>query len=175
MEQKFQIPGMSKEEIAKWYSTIKPIVHRDGAPCFLRELSKSELTEKSYTWFNQPEDFDSHVNFSQLSILADIKMLHCWGYYGFFKPSVGEVIRQIPKEYLNKVCAFEIVAAPLGMNSIYHTELEAGFHVSVVRLYQAKNNTNKSATPVIHWPSANDKCPIGMEQGDFQKFFELIE
>lgn len=42
-------------------------------------------------------------------------MLHGYGYYGLFKPSVGEVIRQIPKDLLEKVVAFEIIAGAIGM------------------------------------------------------------
>ncbi len=178
MEQKFEIPEMSIEEISKWYATIKPIVHKSGTPCYLRKLSEKELTNTAYTWLKERRNYTEYaeyVDFDELSVLTDIKMLHRWGYYGFFKPSVGEVIRQIPKELLEKVIAFEIISGPVGMNSIYNAELIAGFHVSIVRLYQAKNSTNESAAPVSHWPSTNDKCPIGMEQGDFQKFFELIE
>lgn len=175
MEKKFKIPNMATEEIAKLYLGIKPIVHKNGTACYLRKLAKKELTHTAYTWLTDSSDYSARVNFKKLSVLADVKMLHGWGYYGYFKPSVGEVIRQIPKEYLNKVCAFEIISAPIGMNSVYCAELQAGFHVSVVRLYQAKNSTNEAATPVGCWPSASDKCPIGMEEKDFQKFSELIE
>lgn len=42
-------------------------------------------------------------------------MLHGYGYYGLFKPSVGEIIRQIPKDLLEKVVAFEIIAGAIGM------------------------------------------------------------
>lgn len=175
MEQKFEIPEMSPEEISKWYSTIKPIVYKNGTACYLRKLSDKELTDTAYTWLNKLRDYAEYVDFDQLSILADVRMLHHWGYYGYFKPSVGEVIRQIPKEYLNKVCAFEIIAGGIGMNSVYNEELNAGFHVSVVRLYQPKNTTNKSSFPVDYWPTENSKCPIGMKEKDFQKFFGLIE
>ena len=174
MEQKFQIPEMSTDEIAKWYSTIKPIVRKKKA-FYLRKLSERELTRTAYTWLNGSEDYSSPVDFSKLSILADVKMLHSWGYYGFFKPSVGEIIRQIPKEYLEKTIAFEILAGAIGMNSIYNAELNAGFHVSVVRLYQARDNTTEAVTPVTSWPSKDDKCPLGMKQADFQKLLESVE
>jgi len=175
MEQKFRIPKMSMEEIIKWYSSIKPIVHANGTACYLRELSRKELTRAAYTRLNNPQDYSTPVDFNNLSFLADVKMLHRWGYPAFFKPSVEEVIRQIPKEYLNKAVAFEIIAGGIGINSIYCEEFIAGFHVSVVRLYQPKDDKSKSVSPVNYWPCKNDKCPIGMENKDFQKFFDLIE
>lgn len=178
MERKFEIPEMSIEEISKWYATIKPIVHKNGTPCYLRKLSEKELTNTAYTWLKEHTDYTEYaeyVDFDELSVLTDIKMLHRWGYYGYFKPSVGEVIRQIPKELLEKVIAFEIISGPVGMNSIYNAELNAGFHVSIVRLYQAKSDTNKAATPIDYWPTADSICPLRMNEQDFKKIMELIE
>ena len=175
MERKFEIPEMSIEEIAKWHKTIKPIVHKNVTPCYLRKLSEKELTNTAYTFLRGHKDYAENVDFSQLSVLADVKMLHRWGHYAYFKPSVGEVIRQIPKEYLEKVVAFEIISAPVGMNSIYNAELNAGFHVSIVRLYQAKNDANEAATPINCWPNADSKCPLLMNEQDFEKIMELIE
>lgn len=175
MERKFQIPEMTTEEIAKWYTTIKPIVNDGAIPRYLRELSERELTCTAYTWLTEPPDYAGPVDFTQLSVLEDTKMLHVYGYHGFFKPDVGEVIRQIPKQYLEKVVAFEIISGPVGMNSIYRKELNAGFHVSIVRLYQEKNDTNEVATPVDCWPTTDSKCPVGMTKEDFEKIIELIE
>lgn len=175
MEQKFQIPEVSTEEIAKWYATIKPIVYKNGTACYLRKLSEKELTNTAYTWLNKPTDYAEYVDFDELSFLADIKMLHHYGYYGYFKPSVSEVICQIPKEYLEKTIAFEIIDGAIGMNSIYNAELNAGFHVSVVRLYQKKDETNEAATPLECWPTKECKCPLGMKTEHFQTLLEFIE
>lgn len=168
MERKFEIPKMSNGDIAKWYATIKPIVKNEGKPTYLRELSDSELENVAYTWLNEPEDYGDIADFTKLSVLADVKMLHGWGYYGFFKPSVGEVIRQIPKEYLEKVVAFEIIAGAIGMNTIFNAELNAGFHVSIVRLYQARDNINDEAQPIDIYPTSDCKLPIGMAEEEFQ-------
>ena len=168
MERKFKIPMMSNEEIAKRYANIKPIVKHEGIPTYLRELTEHELTHSAYTWFNEPSDYAEPVDYSKLSVLADVKMLHVWAYYGFFKPDVGEVIRQIPKEYLENVVAFEIICGAIGMNSIFNNELNAGFHVSIVRLYQAKDDTNEVAQPIDIYPTNDCKIPIGMTEKEFQ-------
>ena len=80
-------------------------------------LWTEELTNVAYTFLNEPTDYADKVDFTKLSVLEDRKMLHGWGYYGFFKPSVGEVIRQIPKDSLEKVVAFEIIDGAIAMNS----------------------------------------------------------
>ncbi len=162
---------MSNEEIARWYQTIKPIVKRDT---YLRELTAHELTGTAYTWLNEPTDYADRVDFSRLSVLEDRKMLHRWGYYGFFKPSVGEVIRQIPKEYLEKVVAFEIIDGAIAYNSTFNAELNAGFHVSIVRLYQAKDDTNEAAQPIKEYPTSNSQTPAGMTEEEFRECRELV-
>ena len=169
MERKFEIPQMSNEEIAHWYETIKPIVKHNT---YLRELSADELTDTAYTWLNEPSDYADKVDFSKLSVLEDRKMLHGWGYYGFFKPSVGEVIRQIPKEYLEKVVAFEIIDGAIAMKSTFNAELNAGFHVSIVRLYQAKDDTNEAAYQITVYPTSDSKVPVGMTEEEFAELFQ---
>lgn len=168
MERNFEIPQMSDEEIARWYKTIKPIVNRTT---YLRELSTDELTCIAFNWLDKPSDFADEVDFSKLSVLEDRKMLHGYGYYGFFKPSVGEVIRQIPKEYLEKVVAFEIITGAIGMAGAFKAELNAGFHVSVVRLYQAKDDTNEEASSISQYPTSDSKLPVGMTEEEFAEIF----
>lgn len=169
MKRKFEIPKMSTEEITRWYATIKPIVNGDT---YLRELSAEELTNVAYTWLNETTDYAEKVDFSKLSVLEDVKMLHGWGYYGYFKPSVGEVIRQIPKEYLEKVVAFEIIECAIAMNSTFKDELNAGFHVSIVRLYQAKDAKNEAAHQITKYPTKDSKIPIGITEEEFKELFE---
>ena len=173
MERKLAIPKMSTEEIAKRYGNIKPIVKKQGIPKYLRKLSEDELTHTAYNWLNEPWDYTETVDYSKLAVLADVKMLHVWAYYGFFKPVVGEVIRQIPNEYLEKVVAFEIIRGAIGYNSIYKKELNAGFHVSIVRLYQSKDDTNEEAQPIGIYPTSDCKIPIGMTEKEFRKLKEL--
>ena len=173
MEQKFEIPEMSNEQIVRWYATIKPIVHKNGTPCYLRKLSEKELTNSAYTWLNNPKDFAEAVDYNKLSVIADIKMLHTWGYYGFFKPSVGEVIRQIPPRIIKDVVAFEIICGAIGMNSIYNAELNAGFHVSVVRLYRSADASHLPASPIVSWPTKHSQKPWRMFDKDFRTLLSL--
>ena len=172
MEQKIEIPKMSIEEIAKHYAHIKPIVKHHGIPTYLRNLTKDELTHISFTWLDDnPSNFTEPVDYSCLSVLADVKMLHAWAYYGFFKPDVGEVISQISKEHLDKVVAFEIMAGAIAYNGMFNKELNDGFHVSIVRLYQAKDSTNEEAPFPKCYPTDDCKVPIGMTEEQFKGLY----
>ena len=169
MNRDFEIPKMKVEKIAKWYDQIKPIVKRNGVPVYLAKLSTDEIIKSPYTRFTKEEDYADIVNYSKLSVLADVKMMHTYGYYKNFKPSIGEVIRQIPKELIEKVIAFEMLEGALAMNSVFRAELNAGYHVSIIRLYQSKDITNEEAKPVFYYPTINSNTPIGITEDQFEK------
>ena len=174
MEEKNIIPIM-EEEIAKWYKNIRPIVKSkaknncENKSVYLRKLKNDELTNLSYTWLQKQKDYAEEVEYEKLSVLADVKMLHRFGLYGFFKPSVSEVICQIPKELLPKVIAFEIIYSPISNSdfNLFKKEFDACFHVSVVRLYQVKCNEE-------HLCEDDIMQPIGMTKEEFEKYKELI-
>ena len=110
MKRIFKIPNMDNKEIAYWYQTIKPIVKDDTCDMsYLRELSVEELTHVAFTLLDKLTDYADKVNYSKLSLLEDRMMYLSFGYRGLFMPKVSEVIRQIPKKYLKKVVAFEII------------------------------------------------------------------
>ena len=176
MERKIEIPEMKKENIVKWYATIRPIVINEGKPVFMRQLKDKELTDVAYIWLNEDGDYGEKVDFTKLSVLADVKMLHDCGYYGLFKPSVGEVISQIPNELLEKAVAFQIIYKPYDWAdfNLFRPDFDAGYHVSVVRLYQPKDDSNPATEEVINYPNEESTLPIGMSEDEFKKLKELM-
>lgn len=74
-------------------------------------------------------------------------------------------------DYAEKVVAFEIIAGAIGMEGIFKDELNAGFHVSIVRLYQAKDDTNEAAQQIERYPTPNYQVPVGMAEEHFKKQF----
>jgi hypothetical protein len=88
----------------------------------------------------EENDYIEEVDYNKLPHLRDVKMLHTYGWYGYFKPSVAEIIRQIPKDLLSQTVAFEIIYSPSTAEDLskYREEMQAGFHVSIVRLYGKK-------------------------------------
>jgi len=133
-----ELPFMSVAEIVKCYKTIRPITFFGNRPFFLQELSAEDLTEFSY--IHLEDSNRQEVDMNTISMLREMNMLHKYTYHGFFQPTVGEVISQIPKELLRKVVAFEIIKQPgIDYDFKFHSkEFEAGFHVSTVRLYSTR-------------------------------------
>jgi hypothetical protein len=69
--------------------------------------------------------------------ICQITTHHSWGHYSLFKPSIAEVLAQIPAEHLNQVVAFEIVVKPETAEDLNKDleALNAGYHVATTRLY----------------------------------------
>ncbi|MDE5830843.1 MAG: hypothetical protein K2H53_04175 [Clostridia bacterium] len=141
---KVSIPKISDEEMMKRYAQIKPVITRNGKLYSLREYTLEEITGTSYTW-NLEEDVREEIGKDELEVLEgkEFVCLHGYGYPGFFKPSVGEVLAQIKEHDLHLVKAFEIIASPetksdFSKDSFTSIAFDNGYHVSTVRLYGKK-------------------------------------
>ena len=142
------IPVISDEELMRRYSKIKPITDINGKKYWLRNYSIDEMRNTSFfctrvTDISTPvgEALSNHTYY-------DIQCLHTFGYHGFFKPSVAEVLSQIPQELYEQyvIDAFEIVDMPTNINYLnkFWNATKQGFHVSVVRLYiRVNSGSNK--------------------------------
>lgn len=93
------IPEITEEELKVRYKRIKPIVEIEGKKYLLREYTQEELREKSYIW-DLEHDKRGEVNIDEYVPLVDydFECIHKYGYYGFFKPSIAEVLAQIPQD-----------------------------------------------------------------------------
>lgn len=138
------IPKISDEELLKRYEQIKPIVTRNGKKYHLREYTLKEMTETSYIW-KLDEDIREEVGNDEFKVWEgkDFACLHKYGYHGFFKPSIAEILSQIGEYELAFVKAFEIIDYPetksdFGKNELSSIAFDNGFHVSIVRLYLKK-------------------------------------
>lgn len=167
---------LTDNDVLTWYQTIKPIgVSPIGIPCFLRSLSDREVFTLSCNWLHQARDYEEPVDFSKLSYLEDIKMLH--RIYGTSLPrySVGEIIRQIPSIFLDKITAFQVVYLNKFSNTneqaIFPNEFKQGYSVSVVRLYSEKNECNSEAIPITEdlYPYSEATLPLKMTEEEFSK------
>lgn len=69
-------------------------------PCLIKDV---DPTNVAYTW--EPEYLGECRGLEEI---ARIETNHKCGYYGFFKPSIDEVIRQIPDNLVERVTHFEI-------------------------------------------------------------------
>ncbi len=138
------IPKISNEEMMKRYKQIKPVITVNGKLHYFREYTLEELSDISYLW-DYEKDVREEVGEEKLEVLEgrDFVCLHGYSYYGFFKPSVGEVLSQIKEYDLPLVKAFEIIEKPqtaddFHKDSFTDIAFNNGYHVSTVRLYGAK-------------------------------------
>lgn len=107
---------------------IRPVVRREGDLFF---IAKVDPFRTAFTWAPKLED-----KAEGLVAVATIKTLHRYAYYGFFKPSVGEVLCQIPEELRSTVVAFE-TEGPQTADDLNKdlAALDAGFQVAETILY----------------------------------------
>lgn len=124
-----EIPKITDERLAALAARIKPVVrNRNNA---LAYVAPCDLRNEAFTW-----DPKITRRADNLVKHATIRTLHTYGYYGFFKPSIAEVLAQIPADLIEQTVAFETVG-PADADAINEESaaLNAGFHVATTRLY----------------------------------------
>lgn len=141
---KVSIPKISDEELKERYEQIKPVITVNGKLHYFREFTFEELSNRSYLW-GCDKNVREEVKENELEVWEgkDFACLHSWGYYGFFKPSVAEVLAQINELDLPLVSAFEIIESPKTAEDFHKDSFTSiafnnGYHVSTVRLYRKK-------------------------------------
>ena len=163
MAQKERKNSMSKRTILKWSKEIRPIVKHNGFLEYLRPLTKKEVLSIWYTSLKKDNDYGERVDFSEISLLTDVKMSGgCVA-----RPCVAEIIEQIPKELLPKVVAFYMVYSQVYSDNRFFNKEEA---VIIVRLFQAKDETVGRAKNIRNYPQDSNITPIGMTDDEFKKF-----
>ncbi len=129
-QKKKWIPDVPQARIRELFERIKPVVQfGQKGLCYIKPV---DLFGVAYTWNPKPAD-----RATGLKDLCDITTYHTFGYHGFFKPSIAEVLAQIPEEHLDKVVAFEIVSGPETTDDLNREgeALNAGYHVATTRLH----------------------------------------
>ncbi len=127
---KIFIPEVSKEEIRKRYKRIRPVVQTKNEKRYMRKV---DLFATSFLWNPKPV-----AKAKGLEQLQDIETYHSYGAPAFFKPTIAEVLAQIPDDLLKQnIVAFEVVSLQ-SMDEKGREALNAGYHLASVRLYTLK-------------------------------------
>ena len=136
-EGKLYIPSISDKRLKELYNLLKPIVTIDEMKYLLRRFTLDELRNISYI-YHATIDTTELVKEEQLEPIDEFPCLHRCGYYGFFKPSVAEVLSQVPEKTVSKSNLFEIVEEPETRRDVfqYPEVINGGFHLSKVRTYK---------------------------------------
>ena len=137
LPEKLVIPKIDDKRLAELYRILKPIVTIDEMKYLLKEFTLEQLRNQSYIW-NCHEDKRDIVNPSKLEPVEDFLCLHTYGYYGLFKPSIAEVLSQVPEKTICEANTFEIIEAPETREDVfrYPKVVNNGFHLSKVRSYK---------------------------------------
>ncbi len=123
-----KIPAITNQDLKRLAQKIRPLVTQDGR---LMHIKLPDLRNEAFPWapvVTEPA--------AGLVEIAKIRTLHSYAYYGFFKPSVSEVIAQIPEEWIERAVAFS-TQGPENVEDMNREKeaLDAGFHVAVTTLY----------------------------------------
>jgi hypothetical protein len=90
-----------------------------------------DLKNVSFIWSPKPTK-----EARGLKKLQVITTYHTYGYHGMFKPSIAEVLTQIPQDLTGRVVAFEVKGPETAEDLNKHpVELNEGFHVAETTLY----------------------------------------
>lgn len=126
----FRIPEITDERIAELANRIVH-VGRHSVRVGLFRMKRCHLRNEACLW-----NGTTTTQEKGLKELARIRTLHTYGHPMMFKPSVAEVLAQIPAELIADTAAFMIAgpsdAAALNDDS---EALNAGFHVATTILY----------------------------------------
>ena len=139
-----KIPKITSEELRRRYENIKPLMEdKNGELHYIAH--PDSLSSMAYTWGPRLIRKATH-----LEPVTTIKTLHSYGHYSMFKPSVEEVLAQIPEHLLDSVSAFHL-RGPKNADDLnkFKEELNAGFQVAFATLY--RSNEPKKELKLTRW------------------------
>ena len=113
LPEKLEIPRIDDKRLLAFYDILKPIVTIDNIKYLLREFSLSEFRNQSYIW-NSNKDKRTSIKPDSLEIVEDFLCLH-QDYSTkdpIFKPTLAEVLGQLPFKTIKEADYFEIIEYP---------------------------------------------------------------
>lgn len=162
---KLSIPQLSAEELAARLDRIKPVLEDADGLYYIEPVSPKGV---AFTWEPKPT-----CDALDIEPLCVIRTLHSYGYYGFFKPSIAEVLAQIPADKLADTVAFKVRGPEDAQEMNTEKEaLNAGFHVSQTTLYKRKLTTLE---PKLDEPDDNFRLAVwkGWAELSHEKMAEI--
>lgn len=140
IDRPIEINYLDEAELNARYERIKPLVTINGLTYTLRPFKPHELCDQSYIW-EAEKDKRKVIDKERLEVIENFITLHEYGYYGLFKPSINEVLSQLPEKSIKEAQYFEIIESPRTRSDVFrYTEVvNAGYHAAVVRTYKVKS------------------------------------
>lgn len=89
MEEKRTIPLITPEKLKEMMEYYKPVSKCCDDPIKYREIETYDPVRESFTWSKKFIDDAPEL---RMEFIKTVITHHNWGYYGFFKPSIKEVM-----------------------------------------------------------------------------------
>lgn len=111
---------ITDERLAELQKKMRPVIRKDDVLFYIEEVDPRKI---AFTWEPVPTK-----EATGLVALTTLETIHSYGAPVFFKPSIAEVLAQVPEEFVDQAVAFET-------NHVYFTE-GSGFHTATTTLYR---------------------------------------
>lgn len=122
--------SQAEEKVKEWSGKMKPLLLRDGK--LMRCKCDCDDWKESFSWAAK-----ATKEVTDVEEVGRVWTLHTWAYYGFFKPTIAEVLSQVPEELLEEADFFLLRgpdhAADLNATWKYVND---GYHVAQCILYK---------------------------------------
>lgn len=134
----FKVPRTTTDENVKELAKKFLPIRIKGDKAFHLQHN-ADLFNQSYTWDAKEKPYKG-----DLYVLDRLWTVHSYGAPGLFKPSIAEVIQQIPRCYDKlKICYFEINGPEDASDlNLWIDHIHAGVHVAKTTLYLPESTMN---------------------------------
>lgn len=156
---------MKRSDILLNDGYLHPIVKKDGNYFYLH-LTPSDYNV-SLTWLSENQSLSVKADYSKLSYLCDVIIKHRDGYLGLINITYDDILKQIPKKFLDEAFAFEIIYTLKTCESTIIFN-ESFYKISIIRLYSMKKVFR--AHPIKHYPTFFSPIPVNCSKKEFRDF-----
>jgi len=127
----FEIPKITDEKLQELLLRIRPVLSFGGKLSYIKSVDPRHI---AFLWDPKPDG-----EAEDLVILRSIRTYHDYGHPSLFKPSIAEVLAQIPEDILDKVVAFETMR-----DAVFDQDRDC--HEAVTVLYRIRD---KVENPIL--------------------------
>ena len=98
------IPEITNDRITKLLKQMQPIIEKDQK---FFSIKKVDPRKTAFTW-----DPKRKKEIKNIEPIRTVETYHTWAFYGFFKPTIAEVLAQLPADIEKEIVAFKTEMKP---------------------------------------------------------------
>ena len=134
---RIEVPEIDDEALAYLYSKIRPIITVNEVKYLLKKYKLYQLRNIAYVW-GVHHTLLRAISDDKLETIEEFPCFHTYNSDQLFKPTVAEVLAQLPPQTIREANAFEIVERPKSLDDMLkYPEVHAkGLHLSKVKSYK---------------------------------------